>query len=235
MAFHLFLDFDNTLMATERHALPSLINRFNTLHGPALAAPLTLDVFQRHFHGQSRETLCRNLSAYFGITVDCAGLYADRDDQVIAHLQSLPDGVDMAPGLMDALQALQAAGVVMSLVSNNAARRARAAMACAGNHQGEALAALLQDRLFEAGEIQKPDPDVYLRAIAATGAAPAHSAAVEDSPAGARAARAAGLAVFGYTGLQDHPDADALIKAGCVDTFSDWTHFPALLARHKKI
>ena len=44
----------------------------------------------------------------------------------------------------------------------------------------------------------KPHPDLYLRALEATGAAAERTVVVEDSPNGVRAARAAGLAVILY-------------------------------------
>ncbi|MFM2357154.1 MAG: hypothetical protein RLZZ528_2890, partial [Pseudomonadota bacterium] len=44
----------------------------------------------------------------------------------------------------------------------------------------------------------KPDPAVYLHAAAALGVAPLACVVVEDSPTGARAARAAGMRCFGY-------------------------------------
>lgn len=59
----------------------------------------------------------------------------------------------------------------------------------------------------------KPAPDVYLRAIAHLKANPAETLALEDSPSGVRAARAAGLTVFAvpndYTKMQDFSIADA--------------------------
>jgi beta-phosphoglucomutase-like phosphatase (HAD superfamily) len=43
----------------------------------------------------------------------------------------------------------------------------------------------------------KPSPDVYLRACRLLGAEPARSIALEDSPTGVAAARAAGMFVIG--------------------------------------
>ena len=60
----------------------------------------------------------------------------------------------------------------------------------------------------------KPAPDVYLRAAAALGANPAETLALEDSPSGVRAAKAAGMSVFAvpseYTIMHEFPDADAV-------------------------
>jgi HAD superfamily hydrolase (TIGR01509 family) len=46
-------------------------------------------------------------------------------------------------------------------------------------------------------ESPKPSPDLYLRACELLGVAPAHAVALEDSPPGVAAARAAGLLVIG--------------------------------------
>ena len=44
----------------------------------------------------------------------------------------------------------------------------------------------------------KPAPDVYLLAASRLGAAPADCLVIEDSPAGASAARSAGMQALGY-------------------------------------
>src|SRR4051812_7708097 len=45
----------------------------------------------------------------------------------------------------------------------------------------------------------KPDPEAYLRGAAALGVAPSECLVVEDAPAGAEAARAAGMRILGLT------------------------------------
>jgi beta-phosphoglucomutase-like phosphatase (HAD superfamily) len=49
----------------------------------------------------------------------------------------------------------------------------------------------------------KPAPDIYLEACRRLGADPARSVALEDSPTGAQAAKAAGLTVIGVPYLAD--------------------------------
>lgn len=229
MKKYLFLDFDNTMMATEQYAVPSLIARFNELYAAQLAAPLTLDIFKQHFHGQARENLCANLASYFSIDVNFADLYRDREWHMMQHLQAIgkSGGVPMAPHLVDVLAALSAKGVVLSFVSNNPIQRALAAMRSADNGRGDALAALFGTRFFEAGDVQKPKPDVYIRAMQQVGATPETSAAVEDSVTGVTAAVAAGLTVYGFTGFADAPETtgDKLTAAGAKAVFADWQMF----------
>lgn len=226
MKTFLFVDFDNTLMATEQYAVPSLIARFNALYGDQISHPLSLEAFKKHFHGQARETLCENLSKHFGITVDCPLLYELREERMMQHLKEVPGGIPMAPNVIETLTALKSAGVVLSLVSNNPIQRALAAMRYADNGRGDALAALFGARWFEAGSLQKPKPDVYRRAMQQLDASPGQSAAVEDSVSGVKAAYAAGMAVYAFTGFNDDPEAGGAFQAmGCKGSFTDWKDF----------
>jgi len=69
--------------------------------------------------------------------------------------------------------------------------------------------------------VTKPDPEVYLRSIQIRGYTPAAVLAVEDSPTGVAAAKAAGMGyIVGFTGgshIPDHrkdPHAQLLLAAG---------------------
>ncbi len=227
----LFLDFDNTLMATEQYAVPSLIARFNALYAKLVGRELTLKEFKQHFHGQAREMLCHNLSQHFQIEVDYQLLYDARESRMMQHLKALPEGVEMAPHLIETLTNLRKRGAILSLVSNNPIQRALCAMRFASNQQGDALAGLFGTRYFEAGEMQKPLPDVYLLALKQVDALIEKSVAVEDSVTGAKAAVAAGLTTFAFTGFADNQDelAKQLMAVGCQASFSDWRNLPQLL------
>lgn len=96
-----------------------------------------------------------------------------------------------APGARALLEAATAAGWRCCLVTSSSAELAGRWLEAAG------LAALVPDRVT--GELTprgKPFPDPYLAGLALTGAEAALSAAVEDSPAGAAAALAAGLPTY---------------------------------------
>lgn len=228
----LFIDFDNTMMATERYALPSLVARFNALYGTQAGTLLTVEMFTQHFHGLAREALCGSLSDYFKISVDCQALYAEREWHVMQHLQAVQGGIPMAPHLVETLALLRKQrNLRAALVSNNSVQRALCAMRYAANGQGEELAALLGTRLFEAGDRQKPLPDPYLHAMAQLNVQAQDAVAIEDSAAGARAATAAGLLTYGFTGFATDKTAAAqtLRTAGCRHVFDDWQDLPALL------
>ncbi|HEY2477171.1 MAG TPA: HAD family hydrolase [Solirubrobacterales bacterium] len=84
-------------------------------------------------------------------------------------------------------------------------------------------------RIFSADEVErgKPAPDLFLHAASRMGAAPARCVVVEDSPFGAAAARAAGMAALGYA-----PDGDgeALAREGAT-VFTSMAELPAQLDR----
>jgi HAD superfamily hydrolase (TIGR01509 family) len=78
------------------------------------------------------------------------------------------------------------------------------------------------DRLFRATvsseevERGKPAPDVYLTACRLLGVTPARAAAVEDSHAGIRSAKAAGMRVVAIPNASFPPDDEALADADVV-------------------
>jgi len=79
---------------------------------------------------------------------------------------------------------------------------------------------------------KKPDPQVYLRVLDALGAMPAEVLAIEDSPAGAAAARAAGIAVV-VVRSQYFADADigAVLAVGpSLGSGQGWSPAAARLA-----
>jgi HAD superfamily hydrolase (TIGR01509 family) len=67
----------------------------------------------------------------------------------------------------------------------------------------------------------KPAPDVYLETVRRLGAAPAASAAIEDSEPGLRSAKTAGLRVIAVPNLHFPPTAEALSLADVVLTTID--------------
>lgn len=224
----LFIDFDNTMMGTEELIVPSIVERFNELHGAECGRLLTMEIFKENFHGMARETLCQALSKYFQVDVDYPLLYQDREWRMMQLLQR--SGVDMAEGIIETLTALGEAQVELAFVSNNPIQRALAAMRYATNRRGDELARLFGTRYFEAGDKQKPSPDVYLRAMAQLGADAGHSMAVEDSVSGVKAAVAAGIKTLGYLGFagdaaQGDQLEDKLLAAGAYKCIRNWPEF----------
>jgi HAD superfamily hydrolase (TIGR01509 family) len=94
------------------------------------------------------------------------------------------------PGALELVREVQALAPV-AVASNTPGRLLRGALACAGADEIEVVVAA--DDVAE----PKPSPDVYLRACELLGAPPSRSIALEDSPTGVAAARAAGMFVIG--------------------------------------
>jgi len=84
------------------------------------------------------------------------------------------------------------------------------------------------NRLYSVAEVAhgKPAPDVFLYAAAQCGAKPGTCAVVEDTPTGVAAGVAAGMTVFGYTGLIP---AGRLRMAGAYHTFEHMRELNGLL------
>jgi len=83
------------------------------------------------------------------------------------------------------------------------------------------------DRVYTAEMVRhgKPAPDLFLHAAAQLGAAPARCLVLEDSPSGVRAAQAAQMEVWGFTGGAHHAGSqaasDLLTDAGATRVLDD--------------
>jgi len=104
-------------------------------------------------------------------------------------------GVEPMPGVVALLDALDAAGVPYAVASNGP----REKMAITLGQTG--LWARFEGRILSAHEegVAKPDPGLFLNAAARLGRAPADCVVIEDSPAGATAARDARMRCLGFS------------------------------------
>ncbi len=89
-----------------------------------------------------------------------------------------------------------------------------------------------EGRVFSAAMVAraKPAPDLFLHAAETMGVAPAHTLVVEDSINGVLAAKAAGMAVWGFTGGSHYAGRDmapALKAAGAGRVFHSMADFRA--------
>jgi HAD superfamily hydrolase (TIGR01509 family) len=134
----------------------------------------------------------------------------------------LAEGTPLVPGVLDLLDALDAAGIPYAVGSNGWDRKMQVTL---GQHPG--LLERFRDRLFSGQTLgaPKPAPDLYLQAARALGQAPADCAVIEDSPTGARAAAAAGIPCFGFA---PHDDGAALAAEGAT-LFRSMTDLPGLI------
>lgn len=134
----------------------------------------------------------------------------------------LAESTPLVPGVLDLLDALDAAGLPYAVGSNGSDRKMQVTL---GQHPG--LLDRFRDRLFSGQTLgaPKPAPDLYLHAARALGQAPADCAVIEDSPTGARAAAAAGIPCFGFA---PHEDGAALAAEGAT-LFRSMADLPRML------
>ena len=120
-------------------------------------------------------------------------------------------------GVPDALDALP---VDRCVASSSHPKRIRRSLELTG------LLERLAPHLFSATMVSrgKPAPDLFLLAAAEMGAEPACCLVVEDSEAGVRAGKAAGMTVFGFTGgshVRPETQAPRLQAAGADAVLTD--------------
>ncbi|ETZ05418.1 HAD family hydrolase [Holospora undulata] len=224
----ILLDFDNTLMGTERLTVPLLIRRFNEQYKDKISFPLTIECFETHFQGKTRESLCDHLSNYFKIKVDCEVLYYEREIEIARSFQE--NLVEMAFYVIEALTIVRQR-YKLALVTNSPLQRVFSAMRWAKNGRGKNLAKIFETSFFESGNSPKPLPNVYFFAMNQLRVLPVHCIAVEDSVAGAAASIRSGIKTFGYTGFSYNRlcSEERLKAAGVVQCFDDWRQFVHLI------
>jgi HAD superfamily hydrolase (TIGR01509 family) len=177
-------DIDGTLIDSE-----PLHERALADASAALGADLS-DIAPDAFRGVHALDIWKALKPRFPATLAFKTWIAAIEDDYIAHSRELPT----IPGALEAMQALAVRGVAQACVSNSGRRIVDANIKALGIGKLIAFSLSLGD--VSAG---KPDPEPYREAARRLALPPEAVVAVEDSGAGARSARAAGLYVVGYS------------------------------------
>jgi HAD superfamily hydrolase (TIGR01509 family) len=144
--------------------------------------------------GTSAEIAGRVLERRLGEPGRAAELIEELNALVVAELEH---GVEAMVGARELLHALKGRGTPIGLVSNSPLVFVRRSLEIVGFHDHF-------DVVLSAHEVAapKPAPDPYLEACRRLGVEPGPSVvALEDSPTGVAAARAAGLTVIGIPSL----------------------------------
>jgi HAD superfamily hydrolase (TIGR01509 family) len=125
------------------------------------------------------------------------------------------------PGIVAGLEELTRRGHRMAVASQSPLARVQLSLAATQ------LAHFFGTNLFVTSMVArpKPAPDIYLLAANRLGAAPAQCVVIEDSPAGAAAALAAGMQVIGYA----PGDAALAMQASGAHVITDMNHLLAAL------
>jgi phosphoglycolate phosphatase len=192
-------DLDGTLIDTA----PDLVATLNVVFEREGLAPVPYETARALIGGGAKVMIARGVEAE-GRRLEPAKIDRMFVDFIAYYSEHIADLSQPFPGLVDALDQLSDRGHRFAVCTNKLER----------------LSLLLLDRLnlsarFDAicGQdtfgIQKPDPEVLHRTIAAAGGSPQHAIMIGDSATDIRTARAAGIPViavdFGYS---DRPVAE---------------------------
>jgi HAD superfamily hydrolase (TIGR01509 family) len=175
------------------------------------------DLFERHgdtftpahkreLIGSSRAQSAVTLERMLGLPGRGEGLMDELHALVMAELEA---GVPPRPGAVELVRAVRAAGVPLGLASNSSREFVERALSVSELASGDFDVVVTADDV----EAPKPAPDIYLAACAALGAATERSAALEDSPPGVAAARAAGMYVVAVPYFPGTPIEGASLMA----------------------
>lgn len=150
---------------------------------------------KRELVGTSAEIAGRVLERRLGEPGQAAELIEELNELVVAELEH---GVEAMIGARELLERLRERGTPIGLVSNSPLRFVYRSIELAGFREHF-------DVVISAHEVAapKPAPDPYLEACRQLGVEPGPAVvALEDSPTGVAAARAAGLTVIGIPSIE---------------------------------
>lgn len=157
---------------------------------------LTLEALEAGYIGGTVETVAAKARANGARLPE--GWVADFYDRMYAMLRA---HVPLIPGVVGVLDALDSAGIPYAMGSNGTPEKMAITL---GQH---GLVERFRGHLYSGQALgrPKPAPDLFLHAAGRLGVSPKDCVVIEDSPAGARAARAAGMRCHGYAPKGVHP------------------------------
>jgi phosphoglycolate phosphatase len=186
-------DLDGTLIDTA----PDLVDTLNEIFAREGLPPVPYDTARNLIGGGARMMIARGVEAEGRVfpPAKLEQLFAD----FIAHYsEHIADRSQPFPGLIDALDTLESGGWRFAVCTNKLERLSLKLLEQLG--LAERFAAICGQDTFG---VQKPDPEVLRRTVAAAGGKLQSTVMIGDSLTDIRTARAAGVPViavdFGYT------------------------------------
>lgn len=205
-------DCDGVVVDSEEMTFDLLVDEFSTY-----GLPLPREVIARDYIGGTMADVARRARAAGANLPDnwVEAFYA----RLYAHLAK---GTPLIPGILAVLDALDASGIPYAIGSNGSLEKMQVTL---GQHPG--LADRFRGHIYSGQTLGKPKPapDLYLHAAQCLAVSPQSCIVIEDSPTGARAARAARMRCFGYAA---HTPADRLANEGAIP-FTSMAALPHLL------
>ena len=186
-------DLDGTLIDTA----PDLVDTLNVVLARDGLPPVPYDTARNLIGGGARIMIKRGIEAE-GRDLTQAKLDELFADFIAHYSEHIADRSQPFPGLVDALDALSAEGHRFAVCTNKLERLSVMLLKQLG--LADRFAAICGQDTFG---MQKPDPEVLRRTIAAAGGNPQRAIMIGDSLTDIRTARGAGVPViavdFGYT------------------------------------
>jgi HAD superfamily hydrolase (TIGR01509 family) len=186
----LVFDFDGLILDTETCTYEATAGIFAD-HGETLDLAWWHSIIGTADHPHWSEILADRL----GRPVDRAALVARREARRLAVL----DGLSPCAGVVDLLDAAAAAGIPTAVASSSGHDWVGGHLERLGLRPRFG-AVVTRDDLVGPGARTKPAPDLFLLAAGRLGVEPSQCVAIEDSPNGVAAARAAGMVVVAVPG-----------------------------------
>ncbi|MFF2013620.1 HAD family hydrolase [Streptomyces sp. NPDC058195] len=205
-------DCDGVLVDSERIAV-----RVDAMVLAQLGWELTESEIVDRFVGRTTASMKQDIEARLG-----RGLPPTWEEETEnLYREALLTDLKPVDGIADALDAL--ARLPTCVASSGSHSKMRLTLGITG------LFSHFEGRIFSATEVErgKPAPDLFLHAAQRMGVAPDRCVVVEDSQYGVRAARAAGMRAFGYSGGLT---PGQWLEGPDTVVFDDMRALPALLA-----
>jgi HAD superfamily hydrolase (TIGR01509 family) len=181
----LIFDCDGVLIDSEH-----LASRVESELTRELGLDLTVDEAHALFLGRTVDGVLDAIAQRTGKRPGAAWVY----NWAFATAHAFHRELAVVEQLRDSLELLRSQGHRMAVASQSSLARVRFSLDVTG------LASLFGENVYVSSMVArpKPAPDVYLLAASKLGAAPAECVVIEDSPAGAASALAAGMRAIGY-------------------------------------
>lgn len=154
------------------------------------------DAYIEMLHTPGGQRRIELFAASRGQSVDAGALHSAKVD----HFRRLAEvvGLRPRPGVMDLIEAAQASGVQLGLVSTTGPDTVALVLNGLADWVSAGDFSYLGDRTLVARP--KPAPDIYLHALEVLQVAPEEALAIEDTPESAMAAVAAGIPTIAFPG-----------------------------------
>jgi HAD superfamily hydrolase (TIGR01509 family) len=201
------------------------------LHATALRSVLEtqgvhipLEILQQRFTGVDNPTVFKTLDEEngFRFSADCEAQIQSATHELITRLaKPMPWGVEVVTALTEL-------GFLLAVASNSTHRNVELMLKHAE------MSNLFGKRIATGDQVEapKPAPDVYVLAAKLSHAAPGDCVAIDDSPAGLAAARAAGMIAIGYNPPGSVFTSTDLLTAGASLVIRDLRVLPAAAGDH---